>query len=357
MAFKELANDNIKLIEKFGAKPIPKDIPNFYTFTNNIFASHRDFDTFYKAAQAGKKCAIVSGVNASGTLHFGHKPVFDTNLFFQKEFNIPVFIPISDDESYISGKVQTQSEGLTNALRLAKELIAYGFDPKNTYFIIDQIYTNIYNLAIKLSKKVTLNEIIAAYGYSHSDNPGLFFYPTIQSAHILFPQHEFNIDNVLVIIGPDEDAHIRIGRDLASRFNIQKPSILHAQFLPGIDGQKMSKSKNNGIFLNDSEKDIRKKINKALSGGQKTIEEHRELGGNCDEDIAYFYLSKLYLTKEQSTEIKEKYEKGEILSGELKEMLANYMVAQSQSFQKRVLEIDSKTVEKCMLQNNQLPKL
>ena len=80
------------------------------------------------------------------------KPVFDTNLYFQKEYGVPVFIPISDDESYVAGKVETQEEALKNSLSLAKELLAYGFDPYKTYFIIDQIYTNIYNLAIKRAK-------------------------------------------------------------------------------------------------------------------------------------------------------------------------------------------------------------
>lgn len=357
MAFGDLTADNVKLIEKFGAKPLPKELPDFYTFNNGLFASHRDFDTFLKALNSGKKCALVSGVNASGTLHFGHKPVFDTNLFFQKTYGIPIFIPISDDESYVTGKVSTQKEGYDNALKLAKQMLAYGFDPQKTFFIIDQIYTNIYNFAIKLSKKLTLNEIIAAYGYTLSDNPGLFFYPTIQSAHILFPQEQFQIEHVLVIIGPDEDSHIRIGRDLAARFNLAKPAILHSIFLPGVDGEKMSKSKNNAIMLLDAEKDLRKKINKALSGGQQTVEEHRELGGDTTTDIAYFYLSKMFLGSDESTEIKQRYESGEILSGELKQLLANYMVSEALHFQKQYDAVSDDVLDSCLLKNDRLPKL
>jgi tryptophanyl-tRNA synthetase len=155
-----LLADNEKLVTEFGANRISnlKEIPDFYTFKNNLIYSHRDFDKFLNALKKEEKCAIVSGFNASGTIHFGHKVVFDTNLYFQKKYGIPVFIPISDDESYVAGKVKTQEEALNNSLALAKELIAYGFDPKKTYFIIDQIYTNIYNLAIKLSKKINLSE-------------------------------------------------------------------------------------------------------------------------------------------------------------------------------------------------------
>ena len=71
-------------------------------------------------------------------------------LYFQKKYNIPVFIPISDDESYVSRKVKSQEEALDFSYKLSKELLAYGFEPKKTYFIIDQVYTNIYNFAFKL---------------------------------------------------------------------------------------------------------------------------------------------------------------------------------------------------------------
>src|SRR3989338_2187555 len=106
----DIAIDNEKLIEEFGAEPMPnvKDGPDFYTLKTGVLASHRDFTKFYNALKKGEKCAIVSGLNASGTLHLGHKIVFDTNLYFQDKYKIPVFIPISDDESYVAGKVRNQ---------------------------------------------------------------------------------------------------------------------------------------------------------------------------------------------------------------------------------------------------------
>ena len=348
------SQDNKDLIKKFGATPIDKlsDKPGYPAFSNGILASHRDFDKFFSALKKKEKCAIVSGVNASGTLHLGHKAVFDVNLFFQKKYNLPVFIPISDDESYVAGKVKDQKQALENSKRLAKELIAYGFDPKKTYFIIDQIYTNIYNLAIKLSKKVNYSEIKATYGYKPVDNIGLHFYPAVQSAHILFPQEKYNIKNVLVPIGPDEDAHIRISRDLASRHGYRKPAILHANFLPGIDGKKMSTSKpNSAIFLSDDEKTIRKKISKAFSGGQPSLEEHRKKGGNPDVDVSFIYLEKLFLTKQESDKLKEKYKKGIISSREMKKLFADEAVKFIKNFQDNLKKVSDKTVDKCILKN------
>jgi len=350
----KLSQDNLDLIKKFGATPIDKlsDRPDFYTFHNGIIVSHRDFDKFFSALKKQEKCAILSGLNASGTLHLGHKAVFDTNLFFQKKYNISVYIPISDDESYVAGKVKTQEEALENSKKLAKELIAYGFDPKNTFFIIDQIYTNIYNLAIKLSNKINYSEIKATYGYKPEDNIGLHFYPAIQSAHIMFPQEEFKIPNVLVPIGPDEDAHIRISRDLASRHGYKKPAILHANFLPGINGTKMSTSKpNTAIFLSDDEKTIRKKISKAFSGGQETIEEHRKKGGNPEVDIACIYLKALFLGEKEYKEVEKKYKSGEYLTKDVKQIFADKTVEFIKQFQNNLKNLDDKIVEKAILKN------
>ena len=340
-------------MEKFGATPIDKvkKLPDFYTFRNGLVYSHRDFDKFLTALKKGEKCAIVSGFNASGTIHLGHKAVFDTNLYFQKEYGIPVFIPISDDESYVAGKVKNQEEALKNALELAKELLAYGFNPKKTYFIIDQIYTNIYNLAIKLSKKVNLSEIKATYGYKNEDNIGLHFYPTIQAAHILFPQEKFGIKNVLVPIGPDEDAHIRISRDIARKVGYALPAILHFGFIPGIDGDKMSKSKNNAIFLKDDDKTIKKKINMAFSGGQKTIEEHRKKGGNPDVDIACQYLSKLFLNKMESQKLFAQYKSGNILSGEVKKDLIKQILLFVGKFQSDLKQVTTNDLNQSIIKN------
>ena len=347
--------DNEKLVKEFGAEPISKikKIPELKYFKNGLVFSHRDFDKFLSALEKKEKCAIVSGVNASGVLHLGHKAVFDMNLFFQEKYGLPVFIPISDDESYVAGKVKNQEEALKNSLELAKDMLAYGFNPEKTYFIIDQIYTDIYNLAIKLSKKINYSEIKATYGYKPEENIGLHFYPSIQSAHIIFPQEKFNIKNVLVPIGPDEDAHLRICRDIASRFNYEKPSVLHVRFLEGIDGEKMSKSKDNAIFLRDEISKVKKKVMKALSGGQKTIEEHRRKGGNPDIDMSFKYLKYFFLEEKEAKDLEDKYRKGEILSSEMKNLLLKHLTPFLETFQNNLKKIKKEDLEKTILKNEE----
>ncbi|MEK6820230.1 MAG: tryptophan--tRNA ligase, partial [Nanoarchaeota archaeon] len=215
----------------------------------------------------------------------------------------------------------------------------------------DQIYTNIYNLAIKLSKRVTLSEIKATYGYKNEDNPGLYFYPAVQSAHVLFPQEKFGIKNVLVPIGPDEDAHIRISRDIARRSGYHLPSILHAFFFPGIDGEKMSKSRNNAIFFRDSAEEIRKKVNKAFSGGRDTEEEQRKYGANPEKDVSIFYLTKLFLSEKESEKITNDYKSGKILTKDVKQMLADELIKFIRGFQEKLRKITIKDLEKSILKN------
>ncbi len=351
----KLSEDNIKLVEQFGASNLKdmEDLPDFYTFNNSLMHSHRDFDKFLHTMKRGERSAIVSGFNASGTPHMGHISVFDTNLFFQRKYGAYMFIPISDDESYIAGKIKTQEEGLYNSLHLARTIVAFGFDTGRTKLIIDQLYTDIYNLAIKLSRGVNLSEIKAVYGYTQENNIGLHFYPTIQAAHVLFPQTH-GIPNVLVPIGPDEDAHLRVCRDIADKFGFRKPAVLHSVFMPGLDGSKMSKSKKNAIFFLDSENEIKKAVMSAYSGGQQTVEAHRKLGGNPDMDVAYFYLKSYFLTAEEARELMDQYRKGVKLSGELKGMLLEKILDRVHDFKERYDKVTIKDLKKVILVNDEV---
>lgn len=352
-----LLQDNRKLIEEFGADPISdleeSQTPDFYTFKNDLIYSHRDFGEFFEAVKDDSKdCAIVSGFNPSGTMHLGHRAVFDTNLYFQREYDVPVFVPLSDDESYLSDKVSNQEEAFRNAWALGKELLAYGFSPEKTHIIIDRHYTSIYNLAIKYAKDLTMSQVKSAYGYEPDDNPGEFFYPAVQSSHILLPMERFDKDKVLVPIGPDEDVHLRVSRDIADKQGLEKPATIHTTFVPGLDGKKMSSSKGNFIGLNEELSDIENKINKAYSGGRADREKHRKHGGDPSEDVPLFYLEKYFLDNEEAKEIKEKYRDGELLSGEVKQMLFEEVSKFIKDFQRKQEKVKDRELREVLLDND-----
>ncbi len=334
----DILEENRRLVEEFQATPFSqlKDLPEFYTFQKGLFYSHRNFDTFYEKLKSGEKSAIVSGLNPSGTLQLAHRIVFDTVLFFQKKFKVKTIVPLSDDESYVAKKVVKREDAIRHGIELIVDLLAYGYDKKLTKVSFDFVYPEIFNIAINLSRYVTLSEIKAVYGYPNDQNIGLHFYPVVQAAHVLLPEIKYGIKNTLVPIGPDEDAHLRLGRDIAERAGYSKPAIIHARFLPGMDGLKMSKSRPDAaIFLHDAPEIVEKKIKKAFSGGRDTVEEHRKYGGNPDVDIPYLYLSSFFLNDEETKGIREEYIHGKILSGELKKMLIEKVNDFNQNFKKR----------------------
>ena len=101
---------------------------------------------------------------------------------------------------------------------------------------------------------------------------------------------------------------------------LMQPSSTYHQFAVGMTGGKMSSSQpETTMFLNDSMKDIEKKIKSSFSGGQATVEEHRAKGGNPDVDVAYQYLRYFFEEDDNKLEkIREDYVSGKLLTGEIK---------------------------------------
>ena len=101
---------------------------------------------------------------------------------------------------------------------------------------------------------------------------------------------------------------------------LMQPASTYHQFAIGMTGGKMSSSQpETTMFLNDSMKDIEKKIKSSFSGGQATVEEHRSKGGNPDVDVAYQYLRYFFEEDDNELEkIRDQYVSGDLLTGEIK---------------------------------------
>jgi tryptophanyl-tRNA synthetase len=102
-------------------------------------------------------------------------------------------------------------------------------------------------------------------------------------------------------------------------------------FLPPLSGPgKMSTtgaSKDSTIFMSDDAKTIRQKVMRyAFSGGKDTVEEHRKHGGNPDVDMAFQWLRYFEPDDEKLADIRKQYISGELLSGELKQILVDTIV-------------------------------
>ena len=138
----------------------------------------------------------------------------------------------------------------------------------------------------------------------------------------------FGLDNRLRCLIPhaiDQDPYFRMTRDAAPRCGFHKPALIESRFFPALQGEgtKMNASDaSTAIYVTDSLKDIRSKVNKyAFSGGRATVEEHRKLGANLEVDVPIKYLS-FFLQDDQELEhIKKEYGAGRMLTGEVKARL------------------------------------
>ena len=114
---------------------------------------------------------------------------------------------------------------------------------------------------------------------------------------------------------------LQLERNLGG-LGLMPPCSTYHRFAPGMTGGKMSSSKpETTIFMTDSVESMSKKVNRAISGGKSTVEEHRRLGGDCSKDISFQYL-KFFFEQEDSAiaEIRRDYESGRMLAGEIKKL-------------------------------------
>ena len=103
---------------------------------------------------------------------------------------------------------------------------------------------------------------------------------------------------------------------------LMPPCSTYHRFVVGMNGDKMSSSKpETTIFMHDSVENMSKKVKRAFSGGQATVEEHRRLGGDLSKDVAYQYLQYFFEESDKELEsIGRDYESGRLLAGEIKQI-------------------------------------
>jgi tryptophanyl-tRNA synthetase len=103
---------------------------------------------------------------------------------------------------------------------------------------------------------------------------------------------------------------------------LMPPCSTYHRFAVGMTGDKMSSSKpETTIFMDDDIEQMSKKVMRAHSGGQPTVEEHRMLGGDCSKDVAFQYLQ-YFFERDDSVldDIRKDYESGRLLAGEIKQI-------------------------------------
>ncbi|NCN68501.1 MAG: tryptophan--tRNA ligase [Candidatus Altiarchaeum hamiconexum] len=328
------------LTKKFGTQKIDENLLErikkhtydlHHFLRRKIFFSHRDLDFLLDEYEKGNKFFLYTGRAPSGKVHLGHLIPWMFTKWLQDKFDVELFFQFPDEEKFLF-KENLNFENTEKALYdNMLDVIAVGFRPEKTHFLIDTKHANLmYKEACKVAKKITLSTAKATFGFTDENNIGEIFYTAMQAVPAFLPSVTANRKiPCLIPCAIDQDPHFRITRDVLPKLNFYKPSVIHSIFLPGLKGMdeqgKMSSSEEQtAVFTTDNNKTVRKKIMKyAFSGGQATVEEHRKNGGNPDIDVSYQWLMFFEEDDEKLHKIYEDYRSGALLTGELKEILIN----------------------------------
>jgi tryptophanyl-tRNA synthetase len=338
--------DYDKLIRRFGSSKVDQILldrmvkvtgkPVHHFLRRGIFFSHRDMHKVLDDVEKGKPFFLYTGRGpSSGSMHMGHLIPFIFTKWLQETFDVPLVIQLTDDEKFLWKDLKLD-ESKRLAIENAKDIIALGFDVNKTFIFSDFGFVGgaFYENMLDIMKHVTFNQVKGIFGFTESTNIGKIMFPAVQAAPSFSSSFPFIFGNkkdvtCLIPCAIDQDPYFRMTRDVAPVLKYKKPALLHSTFFPALQGaqSKMSASDpNSSIFLTDTAKQIKNKINKyAFSGGGATVEEHKEKGGNCDVDIAYQYLTFFLEDDEKLEQIRQDYTSGELLTGFLKKELIDVL--------------------------------
>ena len=352
--------DYTRLIEEFGAKPIRDELikyfkkPHIFILLRHFYA-HRDLDIYLKRHKDGEDVAIVTGRGPSNYMHIGHLALFKFVKWLQDELNAYVYIPLSDDEKYVFGKVPTLNDAYAYAIDNALDIIALGFSEKKTKLFISTKTSEIYELSVRISRYLTYNTVRATFGLEDITNVGILFYAAVQAAHILLPTVLKGLP-VLVPIGIDQDPYMRLTRDVAEELKVIKPAAIYSRYVRGLTGEPMSASKpETSVFTVDSSMEIKKKVWNALTGGQPTVKEQRKLGGNPDKCVVYEWLKLfVYNDLKKIEEHHRSCKAGELICGECKRILIDALIKMLDEHRRRKREA-IKRIDKYFIHEVSIP--
>lgn len=266
---------------------------------------------------------ILTGVQSTGTPHLGNLlgaiiPAIEMANSPENES----FIFIADMHSFTQIKdAETLRE---NTYSVAATWLAFGIDIERSFFYRQSDVPQVTELSWYLSCMFPFQRLTLAHSFKDKAdrlddvNGGLFTYPMLMAADILL------YDAEEVPVGKDQLQHLEITRDVASRFHakfgdtfvLPEPKISEdVMIVPGTDGQKMSKSRNNYINIFLPEKKLRKQIMQIET--DSTPLEAPKNPDTCN----VFNLYKLIASTEEITTMRQNYEGGNYGYGHAKQTL------------------------------------
>jgi len=224
---------------------------------------------------------------------------------------------------------------------VAATWLACGLDPERTLLYRQADVPEVFELTWVLSCLLAMGQVERGHAYKDalargdSPNVGLFNYPVLMAADILL------YDTDVVPIGKDQKQHLELTRDVALRLNhvygentlvVPEALITEAPLVPGTDGEKMSKSRGNGIPLFESPEKLRKVV-MSITTSSEALEDPKVAEGSTVYD-----LYKL-VAPEQAPDMKQKLEAGGYGWGHAKQDLYEAIEAEIGPAREAYLEI------------------
>ena len=275
--------------------------------------------------EKGNKLFLYTGRAPSGPIHLGHLLPWIFCKWLQDKFDVEMWFQFPDEEKFLFKKELDFNKVEKYLYENMLDVIALGFNPKKTHFLIDTKHAGLmYKEACKVAKKITFSTVKASFGFTNETNIGSIFYTSMQAVPAFLPSilKKKNIP-CLIPLGIDQDTHFRVSRDVLPKLGYYKPAIMHCVFLPplvGASGKMSASDKLNAIYTTDTPEAVKRKINNyAFSGGRATLKEHRKKGGNPDIDVSYQYLRMLLEPNDEKlVKIYSDYKSGKLTTAELK---------------------------------------
>lgn len=265
---------------------------------------------------------ILSGIQPSGSLHVG-------NYFGMMRPAIE--LQDEGEAYYFIANYHSMTSLFDPALRrqytrdVALDFLACGLDPKRAVFFKQSDVPEVTELTWLLSTLTPMGLLERCHSYKDkmarglSPNHGLFAYPVLMAADILI------YDSNVVPVGRDQKQHVEVTRDIAAKFNeqygktfvIPEPRIRdEVAVVPGVDGQKMSKSYDNTLEIFGPEKTLRKKVMRLVMDSRAPEEPKPD----AEKNIA-IQLMKLVAAGDVASEFEERLRAGGLGYGDLKKAL------------------------------------
>src|SRR6266852_1047489 len=264
---------------------------------------------------------ILSGIQPSGVLHIGNYfGMMRPAIALQAEGE--AFYFIADYHALTS--VRNPKALRENSRRIALDFLACGLGPERGALFRQSDVPQVTELAWILSTIAPMGLLERAHSYKDklargmAASAGLFNYPVLMAADILI------YDSDIVPVGKDQKQHIEITRDLAVKINetfgevfkLPEPRIHAAtEVVPGIDGQKMSKSYNNTIDIFGDEKETRKRVTSIVTDSTP-VEAAKDPARST-----ILQLYSLFASKNEIAEMRERFRKGGTGYGDFKKEL------------------------------------